>query len=377
VAERPPTPSGVPDPQDRNVPRPLPPVSRPSRLLAVVGLLIALLVGASGGPAGGQAAPDAGDDQLVVQSWALAPTGSDPAEPSSRPALTYTAEPGATIQDSVTLWNYGNVQLTFRVYPTDAYNNAQGAFDILPGDQDPKDVGTWITVPQAFVTVPAFSKVDLPITVTVPSGATPGDHAGAILASNQAEGTGPDGRTVAVDRRTGSRVYLRVGGDLTSQLTITKARSVYHGGLNPLDGSLDVTYTVRNVGNVRLGATQQLTLENLFGRKGERANPKPIEELLPGNEVVVHHHFEGVAATLRAGAEIVVTPAAPGGGAAADIAEAKATSRTASTWAMPWLLLGLALVLVLLQRGLRRRRTRQVPDGPASADVEPHALVHS
>jgi hypothetical protein len=257
----------------------------------------------------------------------------------------------------VTLWNYGNVQLTFRVYATDAFNNADGAFDLLEGTKTPKDLGAWLTLPVRNITVPAHAKADLPITLTVPAGAEPGDHAAGILASNEALGSGPDGKTVTLDRRTGTRVYLRVAGPLHPALAVTKAHSVYHASVDPRKGDLDVTYVVRNVGNVRLGATQEITVKNVFGRSMKSATPKAIAELLPGNEVQLTRHFSGVAATVRVGARIRLRPTSFDGSGAA---KAEATPRTASTWAFPWLLLAIAVLLTLLARGIRWFRDRRL-----------------
>jgi hypothetical protein len=324
---------------------------------AIVALLVLVPLGAS--RASAQESP--GGDAPIVQSWALAPTGTDPSEPSTRPSLSYTAEPGATVNDSVTLWNYGNVQLTFRVYATDAFNNADGAFDLLAGSKAPTDLGAWVSVPVQHVTVPAHNKVDLPLTLTVPAGAEPGDHAAAILASNEAQGTGADGKTVTVDRRTGTRIYLRVGGPLRPALAVTKAHTTYHGSADPRKGELEVTYTVRNVGNVRLGAAPTISVKNIFGRTMKKATPDPIAELLPGNEVTLTRHFTDIAATVRVGAQIQLTPRSVGGGQAA---EADTSSRTASTWAAPWLLLFLAVAIALLVRGVRWWREREQPVAP-------------
>lgn len=331
---------------------------RPTRRLrGVVVVLAALLLGGLVAPVGAQEGTPT--DPPVVHSWAVTPTGANPDEPSSRPALSYTADPGSVLKDSVTLWNYSNVQLTFRIYATDAFNNADGAFDLLAGDEEPEDVGTWITLPQGFVTVPAASKIDLPIELKVPAGASPGDHAGAILASNQAEGTGPDGKAVPLDRRTGTRLYVRVGGPLRPSLAITKASSKYDGSLDPRSGELAVTYTVRNVGNVRLGAEQAVAVRSILGKEMASATPPAIEELLPGNEVTVTERFSDIAATVRVSADIDITPiasAAAGDEANADGVEA--ASRTAGTWAFPWLLLLVALVLVATVAAVRRLRDR-------------------
>ena len=343
----------------------------PRRVLVSV-VIVLTAVGLLGDSAGAAPKPKTPPPlpTTIVQSWALSPTGTNPAEPSTRPSLTYTAQPGSTVHDSVTLWNYGNVQLTFQVYATDAFNNADGAFDLLTAVEKPKDLGAWLTLPVHNVTVPAHAKVDLPVTLAVPAGAEPGDHAAGILASNSAPGTGPDGKTVTVDRRTGTRVYLRVGGPLHPDIAVTKARSVYHATLDPRKGSLDVTYTVRNVGNVRLGATQAIAVKNIFGRTMRSTTPKPIAELLPGNEVQLSRHFDGVTATVRVGAQIKLTPKALGD---ATSTQATTTSHTASTWAFPWLLLLIAVLLTLLVRGIRWFRQRPGGQGQPVPSPAPAA----
>src|SRR5262245_12940729 len=71
------------------------------------------------------------DDTGIVHSWALAP-GDGSAEAGERPNLSYQLPPGGEVHDIVTLYNFSNVELTFRVYATDAYNNEDGSFDLLP-----------------------------------------------------------------------------------------------------------------------------------------------------------------------------------------------------------------------------------------------------
>ena len=330
-------------------------------------LLAIVILGSTAGmavPAGAQVdtqppAPEGGGT-VVVNSWALAPTGADPSEPSSRVFFSYTIDPGATLNDSATLWNYSNVQLTFQIYPTDAYNNADGAFDLLPGDQKPVDVGSWITLPQSFITVQAQSKIDIPFTLTVPPDARPGDHAAAVLAANQVTGAGPDGKVVALDRRTGSRVYLRVAGPVTPALILENVHSVYHSALNPLSGSLDVTYTVRNTGNVRLGAHQHIDVNGPFGFGLKQRTPKDVPELLPGNAVTLHEHFTHVPAVIRVTAEIKLDPF---GAADATDVHVVAVTRGAHTWAIPWSLIALVVELWLAWKVYvayrRRRRERE------------------
>ena len=167
----------------------------------------------------------------------------DPGQPGARPALTYSLAPGATVQDSVVLRNYSNVPLTFRVYATDAYNNKTGDFAFLDGNTPPKDVGSWVKVSAENITLQPETGVDIPIEITVPADAQPGDHSGAILASSRTSALDGDGRQALLDRRVGSRIYLRVDGKMNPALVVEDLETEYHGGLNPLSGDVDVSYT--------------------------------------------------------------------------------------------------------------------------------------
>jgi LPXTG-motif cell wall-anchored protein len=309
----------------------------------------------------------------VIESWALAPTGSDPSEPGARPTFSYTLEPGATLQDSLTVWNYSNAQLTFRIYATDAVNNDAGAFDLIDADAEPKDAGSWIKLEQEFLTLPPMSKASLGITLTVPADASPGDHTGGIVAASRTPATTEGGKSVVLDRRVGSRVYLRVGGPVKPALQIENLGSEYHASINPLDGSLDVTYTVRNTGNVRLGARQSVEVHDLFGSVATK-QPKPLSELLPGEAVTRTETFGGVAATVRVGAEVELEPFIPRGtGVEAPGKTAKATTGSTNAWAIPWLLVALLLVLALAILYVRRRRRDQAQgfQGPAGGGPAP------
>jgi len=278
--------------------------------------------------------------RAVVNSWALSPTGAKAGEPGTRPNLSYELAAGAQVKDSVTLFNYSNVQLTFRIYGTDAFNNVDGQFDLLTGDQAPVDAGAWVTLPQENITVPALASASLPITVAVPPDARPGDHGAAVLAASQAEGTGPDGKIITLDRRTGSRLYIRVAGPLDPGLDVSRYHGTYHPALNPLRGSLDVTYTVRNRGNVRLAAKQRLALRAVAGLGLDQSTPVDLPELLPGNSVTLHATFEGVPATVLLLTRISLIPIGAKDAVNPDV---KATSRTGRTLAVPWTLVALML----------------------------------
>lgn len=286
----------------------------------------------------------------LEESWALSPAGSLEADSASeRPDLTYEADPGATIKDAVTLFNFGTVQLTFRVYATDAFNNADGQFDLLSGDQQPVDAGSWVTIEQGMVTVPPGKQVTLPITIKIPEGTTPGDHTGAILASSPTLGTGPEGAAVTLDRRTGARMYIRVNGPLFPELAVANVETTYHHALNSLSGSADVTYRIENRGNVRLAGDASLMIAGPFGLGERKVTLPAVSELLPGEDVEVTFTVEDVPALMVDFTEVRVEPTS---GAAA------ATATGEDTTFVPPLAVLFALLFLLLGLLARRSYTR-------------------
>lgn len=278
-----------------------------------------------------------------VHSWALAP-GDGTKQAGERPNLSYELPPGGVADDVVTLYNFSNVPLTFNLYATDAYNNEDGAFDLLPFDQKPKDVGKWFTLGASTLTVPAGKQASFPIRVKVPPDARPGDHAGAVLASSFTEGTGPEGDVINVDRRTGSRVYVRVAGPTVSTLAVENLRTTYKPTLNPLSGTATVHYRVRNTGNVRLAAVHQASVGGPLGLGRKSAEEETITELLPGESVDIEKAFDGVPATVVAVTHVDLQPQALGGRSN----DLEPSSRKGYDLAIPFALLALVLILILL-----------------------------
>ena len=284
----------------------------------------------------------------IIQSWAAVPGGSN-----KRSNLTYDADGGSTIKDSVTVQNYGNVQLNLRVYATDAINTVDGQFDLLAGDKAPTDVGSWVSLAQENVTVPAGQQVTIPFTLTIPPGALPGDHIGGIAVSSRATSTTANGNRVIVDRRTGVRLYLRVRGELRSNLVVENLKASYRASFNPWGGRLSVRYRIVNRGNVRQAGTYRAELAGAFGSGRHRLPETAFPELLPGQSVEVFQVANGIPAYFVATARIDITPSAGGDAALGD-----ARVQRASVFAPPVLLLVLAMVLLagfIVRRLLARR----------------------
>ncbi|MCX4471370.1 DUF916 domain-containing protein [Micromonospora sp. NBC_01655] len=333
------------------------------RLLAVIATGVALLGAAPAPPAPTPGTPSA----PAAATWAVAP--STVKGPNGRPAFTYKLDPGATLTDHVAVTNHSSRPLTLHLYASDAFTTAQGGFDLLPGDQQPTDTGSWVRLPRRTLTIPSTSRLIVPFTLTVPNDATPGDHAAGIVASLAATTSDAQGKQVAVDHRVGARIYLRVTGDLRPALWVEDLRVRHTGSLNPLaGGTLTATFTVRNTGNVRLTGRPALAVTGPFGLGRRAVDAAALPEILPGGALTTTVRLTGVPPLFRLTATAAVTPAAVGD-QVLDPPPAVDTARVA-LWAVPWPQLALITLIALAGWALvaaRRRRARQLARALAAA----------
>jgi len=329
---------------------------RPATLLRALlpVLAAAILIGSPAAAQDGQASQP--------RTWGVQPASKG--GPSTRAAFTYDAAPGETIADAVRIANFSEQPLTLSVYATDAFNTADGTFDVLAADAKPDDVGSWAKLDRTEVTLAPRASADIPFTLTVPKNASPGDHAGGIVASLATEATDGSGNKVKVDNRVGARVYLRVDGPLRPELTVTKLGLHYDGTADPVGkGTATVAYTVENTGNVRLSAGQSLTLSGPFGLASTKVEQKDVPELLPGSKLDLTAPAADVFPTGRLTAGLRLTPEGEG-------VEADPTTTAARTWAVPWTLLvliALVTAALVVRRRLKKRKARPAPtDGDAA-----------
>lgn len=304
----------------------------------------------------------------LTTQWALTPTGDDPQEPGQRTTFTFDAAAGGTLEDSVTVWNYGTEPTGFRLYATDAFTNPDGVFDLLRADQPATDVGPWVALQQVSIIVPPSSGTVVPFRLVVPADATPGDHAGGLVASVQQTDTDRAGNTVVVDRRIAVPLYVRVAGDLHAQLVVEDLATDYRNGAWSVGGGdLDLTYTVRNTGNVRLSGRQRVAVRGPLGWTLAEQPLADLDELLPGSQVTVSAHVSDVLPALRLTASVTIDPVS----AIETVPPPPSASASTSFWALSWpvvigmlVLLGLLVLAVL--RGRRSRRRRRVVTSEAS-----------
>lgn len=336
-----------------------------ARHLGVAGLVavVAVVAVTMSGGASGAAAKQPQAEPTPTEQFALTPTGADPTQPGSRTSFSFEEAPGGQAADRVTLFNYADHATAFQVYANDALDTAEGQLDLKRFDQQPTDAGSWIKLEQTAVVVPASSAVVIPFVVIVPKGASPGDHGAGILAAIRGSTTTATGQRVAVEHRVGVPLYVRVAGPLHPRLAVVGLQSHYHSSSLALGGgSLDISYRVVNVGNVRLAGHQQVSVEGPFGWVLERRAQADVPELLPGGSVTGRLHVNGVLPTVRVSSVVTVHPFSKQGALRPPPPTASATS---SVWAVPWLLL--LVVALIIGWGIhryRRRRSRRPKTSP-------------
>lgn len=360
------------------------------RRSAVVASVVALLVyGASGAAAappdtsvppatdtsgsGGTTDGDVSEPSGAVQSWTLTPGGSDDgSQAGSRPNLSYQVAPGTTIDDTVIVYNFGNVPTKFAVYATDAYNNDDGEFDLLTSDEVPVDVGSWVSLGATSVTLAPGKQATIPVTIKVPLDATPGDHVGGIVAAVTAVADTGNGQLINVERRTGTRVYLQVLGELQPELVVANSElsASYDHAVNSFSGAMDVTFRIENRGNVRVGGVPTIEVAGPFGLGSTTLTLPEITPLLPGQDVTITTRVDGVPALFFMNTKATVDPTTFSGER-----EVTVPSAEVGTFAPPiTVLLGLLLLLfvTMLVRAIRRRRE---PNPPSHDDDLPPTEV--
>lgn len=329
------------------------------------GLLVTLLLLGTGLlPAATATAADNG-------TWGVFPTPPAGAAMTDRAYFFHQGEAGTTVNDSATIVNSSDKEMTFQIFATDAVNTpVGGGFALLPVETKPKDVGTWIVLPpetKGTVTVPPKGRKDVPFSVKVPADATPGDHVGGIVALNTAvEGVQKEGKVqVGVKRQVGARLYFRVPGPVTPGLSVEDVKVSRAAPLLPWakDAHAKITYSLVNRGNVVVEPKVTVSAEGLFGRT---VLDRPARELklvlLPGQRIELTEEWADAPQS-----DWVTVHITAGASAYPDLVSESATDFLA----VPWPALGFVLVLAgaaIALRTVRRRRragserSESVPD---------------
>ncbi|MDQ0728148.1 hypothetical protein [Microbacterium sp. W4I20] len=322
-----------------------------------------------------------GDDPAPAGvTWALQPAGKG--APDGRVSLRHRVDPGASIDESLVLTNFSAEPATFAVYASDGTVTGDGSFDLIPAGEEPRDGGAWVSLGAVegsaprddggfAVKVAAGAAVVIPVSIAVPSDATPGDHPAGIVAELV-----PDAATeVQIASRVGVRLHLRVSGDIVAGIRPEAVQASYEPSWNPFaPGTLTVRYDVTNTGNVRLGAAANVGVAGPFGLLAADRSAGELREILPGQASVAEVTLP-VWPLLVAQGTADVLPSAVGDDEIESALDAASVGFT--VWTIPWSQLALIAAAVLLFFAVRRARTRgkarlqaRIDEAVASARAE-------
>ncbi|NQX36547.1 hypothetical protein [Herbiconiux sp. VKM Ac-2851] len=164
-------------------------------------------------------------------------------------------------------------------------------------------------------------------------GATTPNKAPIVPAAGTGTGTATGGGTTQPAIDTASADTFDLGG----VLYISGVRTGFSPSVNPLDGTMDVSFTVKNVSKSTLDSNAELWLTNVFGAGiGSRAEVA-VPALKPGESRVVSAPLSGVGQWLLVSAHATFTPPAT-----IDGAEVPPVTRDAVVVVFPWLIVLLA-----------------------------------
>lgn len=318
------------------------PLAAARRLLAI--FVMVLVISPVGSPVAA-----AGEDGGSQISWSVSPSGPD--GPDGRRVIDVDLAPGASTDEHVLVRNHSDQAVTFDITANDGYLTASGKFDMRPRAHIPTEAGAWVQAVET-LTLGAGDSAIVPVRLEVPADATPGDYSAGVAASV----TSSADSIVATEHRVGVRVNIRVAGDLEPALALTALGARYNQSWNPFaPGSVTITSTVANTGNVRLRGELSASAVGWTGPGHAATVGSP--DLSPGAEAVVVMTSEQVWPLGPVRTTVSVQPA----GGTDDVA-LEPVVRSLTTWAVPVpqvaLLLAALAVTVALRAAVRTRRRR-------------------
>ncbi|WP_204053410.1 COG1470 family protein, partial [Microbispora siamensis] len=278
-------------------------------------------------------------------TWSVVP--ADANGPDGRSVIDLELAGGQQATEHIAVINRSTQPVDFAIDANDGYLTSKGYFDMRPSDATPVDGGAWVEVPDK-VTIAGGATAIVPLTVSIPPNATPGDHPAGVTASVETISG-----QVRVQNRVGVRLNIRVTGNFAAKVAVSDVHADYIGSWNPFaPGTVEVTYTVANVGNVRLAPDSRILTSTLAGESGwDDTSEAKAREIMPGGSRTFTARVTGAWPLGPIGTTIMAIPSPAGKPLPGVTAERVAIDTT--VWALPWPQLALLALLVLAILTLR------------------------
>jgi hypothetical protein len=174
----------------------------------------------------------------------------------------FSADPGQSIEASLTIRNDEALPRSYflqiqKFVPKGEY----GQQEFLPLS-DTAGLPSWIYLSMPAVTLSPGQSINVPFSVRIPQGTTPGSYYAALFVSGQAETAGSSNGT-GLTARVGALVFLTVQGTVTERVSLTDFQRTSDGILSHLPAAFAIT--LRNEGNTHVTPEGSLEIRNLLG----------------------------------------------------------------------------------------------------------------
>jgi hypothetical protein len=214
---------------------------------------------------------------LAAALWMPSYAGAYAVSPTS---LDMDARRGEAVEETVAIINNGAAEQTYYL-GTMAFvpDETSGVPQFIQNSEDRFGMSGWISFPISELSIPAWTKVDVPFVVTVPNDAPSGTHYAAVTVSTApSEVVESNGATL--EAKTAILAFLTVAGE-----TVEKAVALDFVSPDESVTAHDVSYAyrVQNQGNVSVIPNARIVATDLFGRTvvDKDANPTGAR-VLPG-----------------------------------------------------------------------------------------------
>jgi phage pi2 protein 07 len=192
-----------------------------------------------------------------------------------------TGTPGQTWRSTVRIINVNPFALTVYVKPANFEpKGEEGVPKFKPLIGEPAEeatLGRWISLNEEVIIGPEQT-VEVPFTITVPEGATPGGHYAALMISTMPPEVDSPETKVQTSQVISSLIFLKVTGDVLENSSIRSFRTT-----NYLIGRPEATFELRieNKGNVHVQPQGEIKIFNMWGQ--ERGTVPVNQKTLLGN----------------------------------------------------------------------------------------------
>lgn len=200
------------------------------------------------------------------------------------PVVILKADPGQIVKAQISLRDVSKGQLVVSSQINDFSANGEEGIPKLNLDTSklgPYSIVDWVN-PIADLTLNSKQIKTLPLTINVPSNASPGGYYGVVrftATPPELKGTG-----VSLSASLGALIFIRVNGDAKESLTVASFNASEGGKASWLFESSPVQFDVRlkNNGNVFEQPTGVISITDMFGKKVANVNVNlPQSYVLP------------------------------------------------------------------------------------------------